>query len=96
MILLKDILSIPKEDFEKEWTVCLNNEISEDICSLIDDNETDARKARLLEHISWSKDAGGKRRFRVIDDKCLQFLRLKGFTDSWLFLGAFICKGEKS
>ena len=97
MILLNDLLCITQEQFKREWTVCLNNDISEDVCSLIDSNETNARKERLLEHISWCKKSGSNSRFRAINtDKCLQFLRIKGFSDRWLFLGAFDRKGETS
>lgn len=97
MILLNELFGISKQTFDKEWTVCLNNDIKEDVCSLVDTNETSDRKERLLEHISWCKTVGSKRRFRAIDtDKCLQFIRLKGYSDRWLFLGTFYCKGVLS
>lgn len=93
MIVLKDFFRITQEEY-LEWTVCLNHDIKEDICSLIDDNETSKRKKRLTEHISWCKTAGAKRRFRAINtEKSMHFLRIKGYSDRWLFLGVFNCMG---
>lgn len=87
MILLDDFFKIANF---KEWTVCMNNDIKEDVCSLLDANETPERKKKLTDFISWKRNNNKTRNFRSIDTpKCLQFLRLKGFSDRWLFLGAF-------
>ena len=90
MILLNDLFGITQF---KEWTICLNNDVEEDICTLLDENETESRKQRLRNHIAHKKTRS--QTFRKIDtDKCLQFLRLKGYKDRWLFLGAFENKGS--
>lgn len=88
MIPLKDFFNITETDFKRNWTACLNNDIKEDVCTLLDSNEKPERKARLEEHISWCRNAG-KSRFRVLSDKSMHFLRVKGYSDRWLFLGAF-------
>ncbi|MBR2524631.1 MAG: GIY-YIG nuclease family protein [Clostridiales bacterium] len=91
MITLNDLFNLNDLD---EYTICLNNDIEEDVCSLLDPNETPERKASLTKYISWKKSNGINRHFRKIDTpKCLQFLRIRGTADKWLFLGAFKCMG---
>ena len=88
MIKANDIFGLEEGD----WTVCLNNGISEEIYSLMDSKESIKRKNRLLEHISWHQSAGKKNAFRNINTSyCLQFIRLdkEKLFDRWLFLGAF-------
>ena len=93
-ILLQDLFNIKDP---QNWTICLNNDIKERIFSLLDQNEEETRKKRLLEHISWKQASDAKHAFRKIDTPfCLQFLRLEGHSDRWLFLGAFDRKGETS
>ena len=81
----------------KNWTICLNNDIKDtDVCSLLDPNVSEEKKNRLIEHISWKQSTDAKHAFRIINTPyCLQFLRIEGSADRWLFLGSFDRKGEK-
>lgn len=91
MILLNDDLFNITNSWE--WTICLNEPVN-NIVTLFGQNETQKRKDRLLEHISWKKTFGKKGSFRIINTKyCLQFLRLERGRDEWLFLGAFEVNG---
>lgn len=87
-IFLNELLNINPSEY-KDWTICLNNGISEQIYSFDGDEKS---KSRLMQHISWKKSAGAKSSFRQIYTKyCLEFIRLDKDSkyDEWLFLGAF-------
>ena len=92
-IVINDLLRL---DAPEKWTICLNNEEKEKkACSLLDPNESNENKVRLKEHISWKQTADKKTAFRIIDTLwCLQFLRIEGSADRWLFLGAFERKDQ--
>ena len=81
----------------ENWTVCLNNDIKDtNVYSLLDPNVSDESKNRLVEHISWKQGLDAQHAFRKIyTPSCLQFLRLEGSSDRWLFLGSFDIVGEK-
>ncbi len=84
-IYLKDLFPIEKSQY-REWTICLNNAIAEQVYSFSEDPQ------RLLEHISWKRHRGSSVSFRNINTKyCLQFIRLDRDRkyNQWLFLGAF-------
>ena len=84
-ILLNAILSIAPDEYS-QWTICLNNATKDKEIYSFSTDET-----RLMEHISWKKNAGGKRNFRSLPRYCLQFYRLDkdNKLNQWLFLGAF-------
>ncbi|MFA6375620.1 MAG: GIY-YIG nuclease family protein [Bacilli bacterium] len=84
-ILLNEIIAIKEQEYSN-WTLCLNNANREGIYSFEENN------IRLLEHISWKRNADSTRDFRTISTNyCLQFMRLdrEGKYDQWLFLGAY-------
>lgn len=84
-IYLNEILNLSKDEYA-DWTICLNNANAEQVYSFDDNSE------RLLEHISWKKNADRPKSFRNIPTKyCLQFIRLDKDQkyDEWLFLGAY-------
>lgn len=81
-ILLNEIIAIKEQEYSN-WTLCLNNANREGIYSFEENN------IRLLEHISWKRNADSTRDFRTISTNyCLQFMRLdrEGKYDQWVFL----------
>lgn len=90
-ILLNSILPIAPNEYS-EWAVCFNNATTDKQIYSFSTDET-----RLMEHISWKKDAGKTKSFRVLPKYCLQFYRLDKDNKlcHWLFLGAFENCGVK-
>lgn len=84
-IYLNELLTISKNEYA-DWSICLNHANLEQVYSF------DENRERLLEHISWKKDADKTTSFRnLYTEYCLQFIRLDKDKkwEQWLFLGAY-------
>lgn len=95
-IMLSDLFNFDGEDLSR-WKICLNNQKgtdwAKDIYSL---KKSKDERDILLNHIGYKINENRSKNFRIIEDKCLQFIRLDrdGIKDQWLFLGAFVQTGE--